>query len=98
MTKPRRGRFAPASRRVFFVVSVARERHGLLFLSIEEMAYFIEEIAHFIEKTANGLKFVVLLSCLDRERGRRLWGFVAVPMASRSGLSGLFAPWGWQGI
>lgn len=69
-----------------------------IFLFIEEMAHFIEEMAHFIEKHNNGPKLVILLSRLDRERDRRLWGFVAVPMASRSGLSGLFAPWGWQGI
>lgn len=68
------------------------------FLFIEEIARFSEEIAQLSEKHTNGPKFVVPLSRLDRERGRCLWGFVAVPMASRSGLSGLFAPWGWQGI
>mgnify|MGYP003291475615 CR=1 FL=1 len=98
MTNQPSGRPAAAGQRVFFVVSVARDSHGLLFLSIEEMAHFIEEIAHFIEKAAHEAKFVIYLQRLDRERSRRLWGFVAVPMASRSGLSGLFAPWGWQGI
>jgi len=91
MTKPRRGRPATDKQRVFFVVSVARARHGLFSLVIEEIARFSEEIAQFIEKHTNGPKLVVPLCRLDRERSRRLWGFVAAPMASRSGLSGLFA-------
>lgn len=98
MTHPPRGRFAPAQRHFLhrFVLSPRPSRAFSLF--IEEMANFIEEIDLFIEKQTHGPKFVILLSRLDRERARRLWGFVAVPMASRPGLSGLFAPWGWQGI
>lgn len=47
----------------------------------EEIQIFIEEIRNFSEKALTSQAKALPLSHLPRERARRFWGVVAIPMA-----------------